>query len=303
MSTRSQDAKHQPLSRVDRLRQDAQHAAQVRRLTTHPDVVALRVERYRTTIDALAWIGIVLGLGFTMVNVQQFAAAGAPVWSLTWCAAWLLDPMVSLVLIAVLLAEQITARYQVPMRVGYAGPWVQVTKRFAFAATYAMNTWASFAAGSLSGVVLHSVPPLMVFCAAEAAPILRDRLTEAVLRAEQDAAHTAAVNAAANTAPGVHDSAGQEFVNDTAPVHDPGGEHQPRTARPRSRPVRNTAGNAPRKPAAAYLAEARAAWTPGTVVSPAWVREVTDCSRGTSKKVADALTDEITHGHHEGVAA
>lgn len=40
-----------------------------------------------------------LGLAFTMVNVQTFAAAGAAVWSLPWCAAWLLDPMVSLVLL------------------------------------------------------------------------------------------------------------------------------------------------------------------------------------------------------------
>jgi hypothetical protein len=302
VSNRIQDAKHQPLSRVDRLRQDASQAAQVRRLTTHPDVVALRVERFRTMIDGLSWVGIVLGLGFTMVNVQQFAAAGAAVWSLAWCAAWLLDPMVSLVLIAVLLAEQITARYQVPMRVAYAGPWVQVTKRFAFAATYAMNTWASFAAGSLSGIVLHSVPPLMVFCAAEASPILRDRLTEAVLRAEQDAAHTAAVNAAVNTPPSVHNDRDATFVNDAAPVRDTAGEHRSRTARPRSRTVRDSGSKAPRKLFADYLAEARAAWTPGTVVSPAWVREHVDCSRGTSKKVADALSDEIETGRVEVAA-
>src|SRR4051812_39450292 len=46
-----------------------------------------------------------------MVNAQSFAAAGAPVWSLGWCAAWLLDPMVSVVLVAVLRAEQVTAHY------------------------------------------------------------------------------------------------------------------------------------------------------------------------------------------------
>jgi hypothetical protein len=48
-----------------------------------------------------------------MTNVQQFAAAGAPVGSLAWWSAWLLDPMVSLVLLAVLRAEQVTTRYQV----------------------------------------------------------------------------------------------------------------------------------------------------------------------------------------------
>ena len=104
--------------------------------------------------------------------------------SLPWFAAWLLDPMVSLVLIAVLRAEQITARYQVSDHTR----WIGRTKRFAFAATYAMNTWASFRHGDVAGIVLHSVPPLLVFCAAETAPVLRDRLTEAVLRAEQAAA-------------------------------------------------------------------------------------------------------------------
>src|SRR4051794_39383177 len=98
---------------VERLRTAAAEASQVRALSTHPDVVALRVESVRTQVDRCMWVGIVLGLAFTMVNVQAFAAQGAAQWSMPWFAAWLLDPMVSLVLIAVLRAEQITARYQV----------------------------------------------------------------------------------------------------------------------------------------------------------------------------------------------
>jgi hypothetical protein len=35
-----------------------------------------------------------------------------------------------------------------------------------------------------------------------------------------------------------------------------------------------------------YLATARAALTPGTEVFPAWVREVTGCSRGLSSRLA-----------------
>nr|WP_238357158.1 hypothetical protein [Kribbella italica] len=171
-------------SGVDRLRESAAQASQVRALSTHPDVIALRVESIRTQVDVLMWVGIVLGLAFTMVNVQAFAAAGAVTWSLPWIAAWLLDPMVSLVLIAVLRAEQITARYQVSDATG----WLTRTKRFAFAATYVMNTWHSFIDRDVAGIVLHSVPPLLVFCAAETAPVLRERLTEAVLRAERTAA-------------------------------------------------------------------------------------------------------------------
>ncbi|QTR05016.1 hypothetical protein J7S33_09940, partial [Saccharothrix algeriensis] len=91
-------------------------------------------------------------------NVQHFAAGTAAAWSLPWLAAWLLDPTVSLVLLAILRAEQVTARYRVR-----TGPWVRRAKWLTLAATYVMNTWASYTAGSLSGVVLHSVPPLVVF--------------------------------------------------------------------------------------------------------------------------------------------
>jgi hypothetical protein len=301
------DARQVPLSKVDKLRADAADAAAMRAFHTHPDVVALRVERIRSQVDTLLWTGIVLGLGFTMVNVQSFAARTALVWSLPWLAAWLLDPMVSLVLIAVLRAEQVTARYQVP---GMAG-WVRTTKVFAFAATYLMNTWQSWRAVDAAGIVLHSVPPLLVYCAAEAGPIVRDRLTEAVLRA----AHMAATTPAEATATGPAGSGApvQEpapavvagpiadpAVNAPAgppvnPTPAPGGAPDP-VVRERRTPARRTRPGgrrgkqaAPRKLRADYLAEARAAWTPGTEVTPAWVREVTDCSRGMSSAVAADL--------------
>ena len=187
------------------------------------------IERVATQVDRLCWTGILLGLAFTMTNVQQFAAAGAQPWSLTWCAAWLLDPMVSLVLLAILRAEQVTARHGVHM-----GGWVRGAKWFTLGATYVMNTWSAFMAGSAALVVLHSVPPLVVFVAAEAVTELRDKLG------------TALVNAA-----------------------------------PKS--------PTPRTSFADYLAMAQAARTPGVAVTPAWVREVTGCSRGLSSRLAAAL--------------
>jgi hypothetical protein len=240
-----QDARHIPLTRAQRLAQDAAEAAEVRAYQTHPDVVALRVERVRLQVDRLCWAGIILGLAFTMTNVQTFAAVGSPAWSLPWLAAWLLDPTVSVVLLAILRAEQVTARYQVR-----TGPWVRRAKWFTLAATYAMNTWSSYVAGSLAGIVLHSVPPLVVFVAAEAVTDLRDKLTEAV-----NAAFTEAVR---RVEPTVHE--------------------RPRTAR---------------RSFEDYLADARRAWTPGVVVTPAWVREVTSCSRGLSSRVAAALAEEV----------
>jgi hypothetical protein len=179
----SREAKREPLTRAQRLTQDAAEAAEVRAYQTHPDVVALRIERVRSQVDRMCWAGIVLGLAFTMTNVQQFASAGSRPWSLAWLAAWVLDPTVSLILIAILRAEQVTARYRVR-----TGPWVRRAKWFTLAATYSMNTWASFAAGSASAIVLHSVPPLVVFVAAEAITDVRDKLTEAVAVAYAEAA-------------------------------------------------------------------------------------------------------------------
>src|SRR6185312_13819051 len=98
-----------PLSAGQRLAAKAASAAEVRAYQMHPDVVALGVEQVRTQVAYLMWSGIALGLCFTMANVAQFAAAGAAVGSLAWCSAWLLDPTVSLVLLAVLRAEQLNA--------------------------------------------------------------------------------------------------------------------------------------------------------------------------------------------------
>jgi hypothetical protein len=238
-------------NRARRLAQDAAEAAEVRAYQTHPDVVALRIERVRAQVDWICWSGIVLGLAFTMTNVQEFASAGTSAWSLSWLAAWVLDPTVSLVLLAILRAEQVTARYQVQ-----TGPWVRRAKWFTLVATYVMNTWTSYAAGTVSAIVLHSVPPLVVFVAVEAITDLRDKLTDAVT-----AAHSAALTA-------VHEQ--PELVG---PVHD----QEP----------------SPRKLFADYLAEARSAWSPGESITASWVREVTGCSRGLSSRLAKALEAEV----------
>lgn len=143
-----------------------------------PAVVAAKVARVQEQIDRWALVSILLGLAFTMVNVQQFAAAGAPAWSLGWVAAWLLDPMVSILLLVVVRAEQVTARWQVRMA------WqVGAAKWAAFIATYVMNTWTSWQSWTWSSIVLHSVPPIFVLMGAEVLPALREGLTEAVLKA------------------------------------------------------------------------------------------------------------------------
>lgn len=257
------DAQYVPLTEAQRLAQDAAKAAEIRRYATHPDVIALRVERVRSQVDRLCWVGIVLGLAFTMTNVQGFATGGARPWSLPWLAAWLLDPTVSLVLVAILRAEQVTARYQVHM-----GRYVRVAKWLTLGSTYIMNTWASWAAGSVAGVVLHSVPPLVVFAAAEAVTDLRYKLTEAAT-----AAFTEASTDAVPESPG---------CADRSAVH---GRAQRRQRSDREEPRR--------KLFADYLTEAREAWTSDVVITPAWVRDVTACSRGLSSRLAAVLVSEL----------
>ena len=157
-----------------RLAAQAAEAAEVRTWQTHPDVVALQVERTRTLVDRLMWGGIVSGLAFTMVNVQQFAArtTGAAPGTLGWWAAWLLDPTVAAILLGILIAERRVAPGQIKLdRITRVAKWVLL------GATYVMNTWESYATGSVAGVVLHSVPPLVVFLAAEVLPGLHERLT------------------------------------------------------------------------------------------------------------------------------
>ncbi|GEL20748.1 hypothetical protein [Pseudonocardia asaccharolytica] len=267
--------------RVARLAAEADEAAGVRELTTNPDVVALRVEKIRSQVDMLLWAGIVLGLAFTMVNVQTFAAAGAESFSAAWWVAWLLDPMVSLVLLAVLRAEQVTARYQVSLPI-----WARRTKWLTFAATYVMNTWTSWgladAPFSASGVVLHSVPPLVVFATAETGPGLRDRLTEAVHRAMS-----------AHQRPGAEETGPRDLPVLDEPVAP--AQIEPAPVRPvrRARPRR--AAPRPRRLLADYLDQARAelrrAEEAGEQIdpSPAWCRRATGCSAGTSVKLAAAL--------------
>jgi hypothetical protein len=158
----------------------AEAASRLREVGRDAAVVALTIDRTRAQVDGCTWTSIGLGLAFTTVNVQVFAADGATPWSLPWLVAWLLDPMVSILLIAVLRAEQVTARWQVP-----TGIRVSAVKWTCFAGTYAMNTWQAWEAGTARSVVLHSIPPVMVLLGAEVGPELRDRLTESATAASR----------------------------------------------------------------------------------------------------------------------
>ncbi|MFF7248966.1 hypothetical protein ACFZBU_34225 [Embleya sp. NPDC008237] len=150
---------------------------------TEPRIVSLRRADRGLTVALLIVGG--LALVFTCVNVTLFAIEHGTAWYI----AWLLDPMVSLSLGAVLLAD------------GFLGdrPGGSATalRLFAGLATWAMNVWGSvWPDGSFgvprypdaAGIVLHSVPPVLLILLAEAVTVYRRRIADLIGKLEEEAA-------------------------------------------------------------------------------------------------------------------
>ncbi|MGH7745549.1 MAG: hypothetical protein ACREQ5_12275 [Candidatus Dormibacteria bacterium] len=147
---------------------------------THRDAAwVMRMGRHGVQVLAVV---LVLALVFTMVNVQQFAAQGQPVGGVQWFIAWLLDPMASITMAAAIVFEGLLADHGRPKE-----PWLNATKWYAGVATWTMNIWSSAAAGSLAGVVLHSVAPGILLGLAEAAPRVRRSMAVVIADLERGA--------------------------------------------------------------------------------------------------------------------
>lgn len=111
----------------------------------------------------------VVALTFTATNVTLFAIQHhVSVW-----IAWLLDPMVAVALGAVLIVDGRLSEYGV-----HPSGWASALRWFAGLGTWVMNCWASlWPAGTAFGVprqldpaglVLHSIPPVLLIVLAEA---------------------------------------------------------------------------------------------------------------------------------------
>lgn len=136
-----------------------------------------------------------LALFFTMVNVQVFAAAGHPVSSFEWWIAWLLGPMASITMGTAIVFEGLLAGY------GRREGWLAATKWYVGGCTWLMSIWASVAALSGSGVLLHSMAPGRVLLLAETAPGVR-QLAEIVTNLERQADELATNLVTHQVAPG-----------------------------------------------------------------------------------------------------
>lgn len=125
-----------------------------------------RIERLITTVLVVLGVG---GLVFTAVNVTLFATGH----HVHWAIAWMLDPLVSVSLLAALFIDGKLAAH------GYRpGGWPFILRWFAGLSTWLMNCWGSLYPDAAftgwpdnpdpAGLLLHSVIPFLVIILAEA---------------------------------------------------------------------------------------------------------------------------------------
>lgn len=125
-----------------------------------------RIERLVTTVLVVLGIG---GLIFTAVNVTLFATEH----HVHWAIAWMLDPLVSISLLAALFIDGKLSAH------GYRpGGWPFALRWFAGLSTWLMNCWGSLYPDvkftgwpdhpDPAGLLLHSVIPFLVIFLAEA---------------------------------------------------------------------------------------------------------------------------------------
>lgn len=151
-----------------------------------------RVQSASSWLDRCLWAVAAGALVFTMATVTEFAMThGTP-----WFIAWLLDPLCSIALLAVLLGDGVLARYGIRL-----GGWATLLKWVAGAGTWTMNIWASVAEADVAGVVLHSLPPALVILLAEVAPRFRVRFAHAITDLEREYQAAGALDRPTTVAP------------------------------------------------------------------------------------------------------
>jgi hypothetical protein len=138
--------------------------------------------RAALVMDVVLAVVAVLTMGFSLDNIHGFAVAN----SVQDPIAWFLAPAIDLALCAALLGDAVLSRWQLD-----AGPWATRLRWYTAGATLALNTWSAWVSLNPARIVLHSVPPVLLFILAEAASPYRERFAETVRLAAQKAAEDA----------------------------------------------------------------------------------------------------------------
>ncbi|AQW52302.1 hypothetical protein ACIQPP_41845 [Streptomyces violaceusniger] len=155
-----------------------------------PRVQIAALNRLQSGLTTVLVLVAVVALAFTATNVTMFAIQH----EVSPWIAWLLDPMVAVALGAVLIVDGRLSEYGVN-----PSGWASGLRWFAGLGTWVMNCWGSlWPEGSAFGVprqvdpaglVLHSIPPVLLIVLAEAITHYRRAILGKIaeLRAEVEA--------------------------------------------------------------------------------------------------------------------
>jgi hypothetical protein len=182
------------------------------------------IERLRAIQARLTWVLIVIAiiaLIFTATSVTLFARRHGVHPGI----AWLLDPMVALALGAVLFTDGVLAEYGIRPR-----GWSSVLRYFAGLATWVMNCWSSVWPDGTpvgvpehadpAGLVLHSIPPVLLIVLAEAVTGYRRAILAKVAELEGDTLPTPVASGVSPSPATAPPAAAKRLVicGDTLPV-------------------------------------------------------------------------------------
>lgn len=177
---------------------------------------ASAARRAAAAMDVVLVAVAILTMGFSLGNIHTFASShgvGDPI-------AWFLAPAVDLALIGALMSDAFLSRHDLD-----AGRWATTLRLVAGGFTATLNVWDAVARGDAAGIVLHAVPPVLLFVLAEAATPYRMRFAEAVRRAQVD-------TVAAQVDTVAVDQVSTAVYVDTRPVSTPVADVAPELAAP-----------------------------------------------------------------------
>lgn len=127
------------------------------------------VTRTRRTLDGMLWV-IVLGTIFysLMTSTPLVAAHSKWPWS-----GWALGVLVDAAFVLSISADSALSRHGLK-----GGRWPAAFRWATGTASLFLNVWASIQARDWVGVGIHSIPPVILVCAAEVAPIYRRKFRD-----------------------------------------------------------------------------------------------------------------------------
>lgn len=169
LDIQGRDRSHEVDSRkVKRTRKKARNAGKLLRLRRDADAVALRDARVRLWTTVAAMFAAVAALGWSTASVQQTAADGAAAHTAAWYLAFLVEPLISVGLLATIGVQAYAAmRGVVVDKETEAGQTLHRTQVWLLVLTVTLNIWPYVSplwtdeTFSLVQVIVHLVGPIV----------------------------------------------------------------------------------------------------------------------------------------------